>query len=350
MKRSPLHDTHTRLGARFIDFGGWEMPLQYDSVLTEHRSVRESVGFFDVTHLGRFELTGFGAHEAIRNLLCNDIDRIEPGRCQYTMMLNEDGGIIDDMIIWWWGEEQFWVMPNAANQDRVMARFASERGCDVSDLQSTTALIALQGPTSPDLFEDIVGDAPPRFATGSVTWNGGSLDMAGTGYTGERGGEICTDHDTARALLESLVDHDVTPCGLGARDTLRLEAGLTLWGQDIHETTTPLEAGLDFAVDLGHDFVGRDRLSRQAENGVERRLVGFVLDGRRVPRSGYRVRTGTGGAGRVTSGNISPMLDRGIGLAYVSPPPVEDESIEVEIRGRWVAGRIAEPPFHDISA
>lgn len=346
MNRSPLHETNAELGARFVDFGGWEMPLQYESVLVEHRAVRTSAGFFDVTHLGRFELTGPGAHAAISRLLCNDIERIEPGRCQYTMILNERGGIVDDMIVWWWEPDRFWVLPNAANQERVMRAFATEPGCEVADLQMETVMIALQGPEAPAVFESVLGIAPKRFGCAEADWDGSSLFVAGTGYTGEAGGEIVADPATGRRLIEALVAGEVTPCGLGSRDTLRLEAGFSLWGEDIDETTTPLEAGLGFAVSFDHDFVGKDVLTTQAAKGAERSLIGFILEARGVPRHGYRVRTPGGGEGTVTSGNMSPMLETGIGMGYVSPIPSPDETIEVEIRNRWVGGRIAKPPFH----
>ena len=347
MNRSPLHQTHQELGARFVDFGGWEMPVQYESVLAEHKAVRNGVGLFDVTHLGRFELKGGGARDALRSLTCNDVDRIEPGRCQYTMVLNDAGGVVDDMIVWWWDEETFWVLPNAANQDRVMAMFAAMPGCDVSDLQKSTVMLAVQGPDAPNAIEEILGVAPGRFRTAVADFEGATVSMAGTGYTGERGGEICADPVTARSLVDSLLEADVTPCGLGSRDTLRLEAGLTLWGNDIDETTTPLEAGLDFAVSLDHDFIGRDRLVAQREGGLDRKLSGFVLSQRGIPRSGYRVRTAEGGEGQVTSGNISPMLESGIGLAYISPPTSPGVEVEVQIRDRWVEGMTAQPPFHE---
>ena len=347
MKRSPLHDTNQALGARFVEFGGWEMPVQYESVLAEHRAVRESSGFFDVTHLGRFELRGPGAKDAVRRLLCNDVERIEPGRCQYTMILNPDGGIIDDMIVWWWEPELFWVLPNAANQSRVMAVFADQPGCEVADLQMNTVMLAVQGPGAPDLLQSVVGVSPGRFRCVTSEWQDGSLRIAGTGYTGERGGEIVTDAATGSALVRALSAAGVTACGLGARDTLRLEAGLALWGNDIDETTTPYEAGIHFAVSLDHEFTGRDRLVEQKSVGVDRRLTGFILEDRGVPRHGHSVRTSGGGEGEVTSGNISPMLGSGVGMAYVSPPPnIEAELIEVQIRKRWVRGRLAKPPFH----
>ena len=346
MKRSPLHQLSESLGARFVEFGGWEMPVQYDSVLAEHRAVRGGVGVFDVTHLGRFELTGPGAHEAVRTLLCNDIDRIQPGRCQYTMILNDEGGIVDDLIVWWWDHGRFWVMPNAANQDRVMGEFAARDGCDVSDLQSETVFLAVQGPDAPELIEAVVGEKPGRFRTLSTTWDGVQLALAGTGYTGEPGAEMCMAPHGAEALFRSLVDAGATPCGLGARDTLRLEAGLALWGEDIDETTTPLEAGLGFAVSFDHEFNGRAALEKQRDDGLRRRLTGFVLEERGVPRHGYPVTTGTGSTGTVTSGNMSPMLGTGVGMAYLSPPPPDDDTVAVEIRGRATGGRVAKPPFH----
>jgi aminomethyltransferase len=349
MKRSPLHELNANLGARFVDFGGWEMPVQYVSVLAEHRAVREGVGVFDVTHLGRFALRGAGSHGALSRLLSNDIDRIEPGRCQYTMILNEDGGIVDDLIVWWWGEDDFWVMPNAANHRRVMAAFAAEPDCEIEDLQPATVFLAVQGPEAPALVEQVTGVRPGRFLNREVETGFGALRMAGTGYTGEPGAELCAAVPAGIALTEALLDGGATPCGLGARDTLRLEAGFPLWGEDIDETTTPLEAGLDFAVSFGHDFVGSRELSSQRDDGLERRLAGFILEDRGIPRHGYDVRTLDGGSGRVTSGNISPMLDTGIGLAYIAPPATEGDRLEVRIRERWAAGRVAEPPFHTSS-
>lgn len=344
MNRSPLHDLHQGLGAKFVDFGGWEMPVQYTSVLAEHRAVRTSCGWFDVTHLGRFELSGPGSESALLALTSNNVASIDPGRTQYTLLLNESGGIVDDLVVWWWQPETYWVFPNAANHDRVMAAFAAEPGCSVHDLRSESVLIAVQGPEAPNLLETLLGLAPKRFRTATATWEGVEVRMAGTGYTGERGGEVCVEPDIGERLVEALVSAGATPCGLAARDTLRLEAGLPLWGADLDEGTTPLEAGLDFAVDLGHEFRGKSALETEMARGVGRRLIGFVLEDKGIPRHGYPVRTSEG-EGEVTSGNISPMLDTGIGLAYVSPPPSGVE-LEVQIRDRWVPARIAEPPFH----
>jgi aminomethyltransferase len=225
-----------------------------------------------------------------------------------------------------------------------MAAFAAGAGCSVRDLRVETVLIAVQGPEAPAHLESLLGGAPRRFATARAGHEGHDMWVAGTGYTGERGGEVCAMPDPGRSFAESLVSAGVTPCGLAARDTLRLEAGLPLWGSDIDETTTPLEAGLEFAVDLDHEFRGKGALESQAAKGITRRLVGFVLEEKGIPRHGYPVRTSDGG-GEVTSGNLSPMLDTGIGLAYVSPPPTSTR-LEVQIRDRWVPGRIAVPPFH----
>ena len=345
MNRSPLHGLHEELGARFTEFGGWDMPVRYGSILEEHRTVRRSAGFFDVSHLGRFALSGPGSRTAVSRLLSNDPARIAPGRCQYTMMLNERGGIVDDIIVWWLDDELFWVMPNAVNQSRVMEAFAAQEGCAVTDLQKGSVFLAVQGPQAPEVLQEILGEAPRRFRNIEANTDGGPLRLAGTGYTGERGAELFAEPEAGEWVVRRLLDAGVTPCGLGSRDTLRLEAGLPLWGSDIDESTTPLEARLDFAVSFDHDFVGRAALERQKEQGLDRALAGFVLDERGIPRAGHRIRT-PDGTGTVTSGNTSPMLETGIGLAYVSPPAGETGPVEVEVRDRWLAGHLASPPFH----
>lgn len=339
--RSPLHERHHRLGARFVDFGGWDMPVQYESVLAEHRTVRESVGIFDVTHLGRLEVTGKGATDALRRLMSNDAASYEPGRTHYTMMLDENGGIVDDLVVWRWDENEYWVMPNAANSDIVREAILTEGSAEVDDLRRSTVMLAVQGPDAPEVLSQVLGEAPRRFRT----LQQGEIRAAGTGYTGEPGGEVGLDKDGAEAVFDAFIEAGAAPCGLGSRDTLRLEAGLALWGSDIDRTTSPLEAGLDFAVDWDHDFVGRSALEQQLEEGVGRRLTGLIMEGRGIPRAGYRVRSGDS-EGVVTSGNISPVLDSGIGLAYMSPPVEVDAPAEVEVRGKWVPARVASPPFH----
>jgi aminomethyltransferase len=347
--RSPLHDIHHELGARFTDFGGWEMPVQYDGTLAEHRAVRESVGVFDVSHLGRFEMSGAGSLDLISRLLCNDPSRIEPGRAQYTMMLTPEGGVVDDIIVWWLADERFIVLPNGANHDTVMAAFAAEAGPEVvvTDRRTDSALLAVQGPAAPRILEEVLGAVPGRFRILDGLGPDGTVVAAGTGYTGERGAEIMLPAGGGSSILEQLMAAGATPCGLGARDTLRLEMGFPLWGQDLDRSTTPLEAGLGWAVGWDHEFVGRQALRHQREAGIPQRLVGFRFAGRTIPRHGHRIRCGSS-TGTVTSGNFSPTLGVGIGMGYLAPPPGDDASaVDVEIRGEWHTAQMTDPPFLD---
>jgi aminomethyltransferase len=351
MPRSPLHASHEALGARFVDFAGWDMPVQYEGVLAEHKAVRNDVGIFDVSHLGRFALWGEGSTDVVQQLLCNDITEIDPGRAQYTMALNEAGAVIDDIIVWKWEKESYWIMPNGANQDRVMAAFvdASPEGVTVENRQDRTALLAVQGPNARDLIEKVVGAVPKRFGLLEAEWSGSSLWMAGTGYTGEKGGEMAVPSEVAAGLWDAFVDAGAVPCGLGSRDTLRLEMGYPLWGQDLDEETTPLEAGLEWVVGWDADFVGRPALEAQRDGGMTKRLVGFVMEGRAIPRHGCALRGG-GSSGKVASGNFSPALDVGIGMGFLAPDPGSDlTSVEVEVRGTWIPARIVDLPFIEVA-
>ena len=322
------------------------MPLQYEGTLAEHRAVRTACGVFDVSHLGRFRLRGPDAIPLVARLLCNDIARIAPGRAQYTMMLDEDGGVVDDIIVWWLGDDDLIVLPNAGNSDDVVARFAAEApdGTFVDDIRDATALIAVQGPDSATVLDEAIGGHPRRFRIASLDdeW---PLVAAGTGYTGEAGAEILVDAPDAPEVVDRLLESGAVPCGLGARDTLRLEKGYPLWGQDLDRDTTPLEAGLEWVVGWDHAFVGRDALERQREQGLPKRLVGFRFDDRRVPRHGYPLRS-AGSTGTVSSGNFSPTLEVGIGMGYLTPDPGSDPApVEVSIRGDWVAAARVDPPF-----
>lgn len=341
MTRSALHDVHAELGARFVDFGGWEMPVQYTSVLAEHKAVREAAGVFDVSHLGRFDFTGPGVEAALSATMSNDPARLDPGRTQYTMALNEAGGVIDDIILWRWGPEHFWVLPNAANAERVQALCtAAADGAGASDLRSDTVSLAVQGPDAPALIAEVMGVSPRRSHIAESTFDGHPAWVAGTGYTGERGGEIVIGHEGATALFRRLLASGAVPCGLGARDTLRLEAALPLWGNDMDETFTPLEAGLGFAVSFEHEFTGRSALEAQLADGLTRHRLLFSTEGRTIPRHGHPVRSGDR-LGTVTSGNFGPTVGHGIGMAYLSGPPSADVTdLEVEIRGEWHRGRV----------
>ena len=345
MPQSPLHHYHQELGARFVDFGGWEMPLSYGSALTEHRAVRERSGWFDVSHLGRFSWSGEGWDSALSRLLCNDHERIGAGQAQYTMILNSRGGVIDDLIIWKRTADEVTVMPNGVNHLRVMDAFSSaEPRADLLDLRPVTVSLAVQGPEAPSRVEALLGSVPRPFRVKRSTYRGEEVWVAGTGYTGERGVELVTDSQTAETLARDLTAGGAMPCGLASRDLLRLEAGLMLWGHDLNDDITPLEAGLDWTVRFNRDFVGRQALERSRKEGLRRSMVSFRMGDRRIPREGYALRAG-GAAGAVTSGNFSPMLGVGIGMGYLSTP-FDASSVEVEIRGRWVSAEVVEGAFY----
>ncbi|HSR45932.1 MAG TPA: glycine cleavage system aminomethyltransferase GcvT [Acidimicrobiia bacterium] len=345
MPRSPLHAVHESLGARFVDFSGWDMPVQYEGVLAEHAAVRSNVGVFDVSHLGRFDLSGPGSTELLQRLLCNDISKVPPGRAQYTMALNEGGGVEDDIIVWRWDDEHYWVIPNGANQAPILGRFsaAAPHGAAITSLQESTALLAVQGPNALDLIESVIGVRPGRFRVVTGSFEGKPAWAAGTGYTGEPGGEIAVDRDQGESLFREFLAAGAKACGLGARDTLRLEMGYPLWGQDLDRETSPLEADLGWVVDWEHDFVGRQSLA-VIKDELPKLLVGFAMEGRQIPRHGYSARAGKS-TGTVASGNFSPSLGYGIGMAFLSPPPADHVPLEIEIRGKWHPARRVEPPF-----
>jgi aminomethyltransferase len=346
MPRSPLHDEHSRLKAKFVDFAGWEMPVQYEGVIAEHEAVRNSVGVFDVSHLGRFLVEGDGSTDLLRRLLCNDVDGIEPGRAQYTMSLNDRGGVLDDIIVWRWGPERYWVIPNGANDDAIRSRFldAARGSVRVESIRESTALVALQGPEAPAMFDKVFGVVPEHFGVTTGTFDGVDVQIAGTGYTGEAGGEIAITDTHAVAMFRALLDAGAVACGLGCRDTLRLEMGYPLWGQDLDPHTTPLEAGLRWVVAWDHDFVGKEALDRQRHDSLPKRQVAFEMVGRQIPRHGYAMRAGLS-VGTVASGNFSPVLGKGIGLGYLTPPADPDPPVEIEIRGRWEPARRVRLPF-----
>lgn len=318
------------------------MPVQYTSVLEEHRAVRDHVGVFDVSHLGRAAVGGSGAEAALRARLCNDVAVLEPGRTQYSMILNDRGGVIDDLMVWRW-PDGIWVMPNGVNHLRVLDEIErSGEDVDVDDLRPVTASLAVQGPEAPALLERLLGVAPKRGRVLETTFAGSEVKVGGTGYTGERGVEIVAAPDAAGPLFQALLDAGAVACGLGARDTLRLEAGLPLWGQDLTEDVTPLQAGLAVAVAWDHEFVGREALMAERDR-LPRTLVAFTTDSRQIPRAGYPLRAGDS-VGWVSSGNYSPALEAGIGMGFLEPP--SDAPLEVEIRGTWHPLRRVDPPFH----
>ena len=326
-----------------VPFGGWEMPLAYsDGTLAEHRTCRLDAVVFDVSHLGTVRVTGDHAFDTLQAALSNDLTRIAPGRAQYTHLLGDDGSVLDDIIVWWRTAGVFDVMPNASNTERVLAALGGE------DVTATRAVLAVQGPRARDRLAAVTPDAAAvaRFDVGSAEWKGVPLVVAGTGYTGEDGVEVSLPADAAADLWQALVDAGIAPAGLGARDTLRLEAGLPLHGHELGPGITPLQAGLGWVVgwDKG-DFRGRAALEDERARGVARRLRGILLDGRRPPREGQTVLHEGAARGEVTSGNFSPMLERGIALAFVAPDLVVDAAVAVDQRGTLAPGRIVKPPF-----
>lgn len=343
LRRSPLDAEHRRLGARFAAFGGWDMPVAYEGTVHEHLACRSGAAVFDVSHLGTVRCRGASAIERIRAQFTNDLDRIGPGRAQYTMLLDHDGSVLDDIIVWWHPDgETLDVMPNASNTDRVQAAVGG------ADITQTRAVLAVQGPAAHTLVAEVIpgADTIGRFRVGLADWRTTSCVIAGTGYTGERGVEIAAPVEIASALWRALVEAGAVPAGLGARDTLRLEAALPLHGHDIGPGITPLQAGLErFVVDDGREFPGRAALLAERAAGPRRHMVGLATDGRRPPRGGCIVRVDDQPVGEVTSGNFSPVLGHGIALALVDLGCVPGDRVTVEVRGNSLDGRVVERPF-----
>lgn len=364
LKQSPLHERHVALEAKFAEFGGWSMPVEYPTgVVKEHTAVREAVGIFDVSHLGKVTITGPGALELVNSTLSNDLAKISPGRAQYTLCCTDEGGIVDDLIAYWHDDEHLLLIPNAANSAAVAARLteAAPEGVKVTDRHEQYAVIAVQGTRSDELLGDLGLPAGMDYmAFSEADWKGPEglevgVVVCRTGYTGERGYEIVVANEAAGALWDELLAkgaaYGVLPCGLGARDTLRTEMGYPLHGQDITAATNPVEAGLSWAVGWKKPaFWGREALVRIKEEGPARRLRGIIATGRGIPRPGMSVSlTQHVPLGDVTSGTFSPTLRKGIGLVYVPVTVAEDAEVNVNIRGRQEIFALTKPPFVDTS-
>jgi aminomethyltransferase len=355
LRHSPLDAEHRALDAKMVEFGGWDMPIQYGGVLEEHRACRNHAVVFDVSHLGSLRATGRDVLAALQWAFTNDLGRIGPGRAQYTHMLDpDDAHVVDDIIVWWVDDEELLVMPNASNTDRIIDALSttprSVAGAfSIEGITETRAVLAVQGPEARVIAAKVapaLADVA-RFAVGPVRVGDADCVVAGTGYTGEDGIEIHVPAAAAPALWRELLAAGAAPAGLGARDTLRLEAGLPLHGHELGPGITPLQAGLAWVVrfDKG-DFRGKAPLLAERERGVHRRLRGLLVEGRRPPRAGYPVLDAEGAAiGEVTSGNFSPTLERAIALAFL-PPDVEDGApVQVDLRGTPAAATVVKPPF-----
>lgn len=343
MKQSPLDAAHRSLGAKMVPFGGWDMPLSYaDGTVAEHKACRSNAVAFDVSHLGTVRVTGDGAFERLQSTLTNDLHRIEPGRAQYTHLLDEnDASVVDDIIVWWVDAERFDVMPNASNTDGVVAAIGGD------DVTATRAVIAIQGPEARERLAAVHADAAAvgRFRVERFTWEGEECIAAGTGYTGEDGVECAVPAAVATSFWQAVIDAGVAPAGLGARDTLRLEAGLPLHGHELGEGITPLQAGLGWVVRWDTDFRGKAALEAEKEAGVARKLRGLRCAGRRPPRDGNPVLIGGTEVGVVTSGNFSPMLETGIAMAFLPPDVADGAAVEIDVRGKAVAAEVVALPF-----
>lgn len=357
MRHSPLDAVHRSLGAKMAPFGGWEMPIAYPlGTIEEHRSCRNAAVVFDVSHLGTVRVQGSGAFESLQRELTNDLSKIGPGRAQYTHLLDPaDGSVLDDIIVWWLPEDtgdvasagRFDVMPNASNTDGVVAAFAAD-GVEVRDTTAERAVLAVQGPTARDVVASVSAEAASvgRFRVAELDVLGHPCRVAGTGYTGEDGVELAVPVDAAEQVWASLTAAGATPAGLGARDTLRLEAALPLHGHELGAGITPLNAGLGWVVswDKG-DFRGRDALVAQRDAGVTPVLRGLRTEGRRPPRADQTVLRDGVEVGQISSGNFSPVLGCGIALAFVDPSVEPGDELTVDVRGQQVPAVCVQTPF-----
>ncbi|HYA67122.1 MAG TPA: glycine cleavage system aminomethyltransferase GcvT [Acidimicrobiales bacterium] len=346
LHHSPLEAAHEALGAKLVEFGGWCMPLAYPSgTLAEHRACRSDAVAFDVSHLGTVRLDGTGAFDVLQRTLTNDLGKVAPGRAQYTHLLDEaDGSVLDDIIVWWVDDERFDVMPNASNTARVQDAIGGR------DTTAERAIVAVQGPQARRRLATVApaATAVARFGVARFDFGGTTCVTAGTGYTGEDGVECAVPSAIAPDFWEAVLGAGVAPAGLGARDTLRLEAGLPLHGHELGPGITPLQAKLGWVVgwDKG-PFRGRDALEAERLRGPHRLLRGIVVDGRQPPRQGATVVVGETPVGSVTSGNFSPVLGAGIALAFidVTADVADGDHVDLELRGRRVGGRVVALPF-----
>lgn len=362
LKRTPLYDLHVRHGARLTPFAGFEMPIQYSGIIDEHMAVRQAAGIFDVSHMGEVMVRGPHALAYVQRLVTNDVSKLYDGKAMYTVMCGPEGGIVDDLLVYRISKNEYMLVINAANIEKDLAWMRQHQinGAELDDISDDTALIAVQGPLAFDIVNDAAGveldDLKFYHFTQPDDFIGNErVIVSHTGYTGERGLEIYCRPDAAPAIWQSLIEEGTArglrPCGLGARDTLRVEAGFCLYGNDITEDTNPLEAGLGWLVKLDkEEFIGKAALVEAKAKGLARRLVGFILEDRGIPRTGFAIADESGREiGSVTSGTQSPVLATGIGMGYVPNEErftAEGAKLLIKSRGRDLNARVKKPPFH----
>lgn len=361
LKRTPLFEVYGQYGAKTIDFGGWELPVQFSSIKEEHEAVRTKAGLFDVSHMGEIIVKGEGSLPFLQKMMTNDIEKIKTGGAQYNVMCNENGGTVDDLLVYKLGEDHYMLVVNAANTDKdyEWLKKHADEGVVLENISDQISLLALQGPLAMQVLQKLVDDGtnlddirPFRFKE-NVGLAGAKALVSRSGYTGEDGFEIYCKNVDAVSLWNSILkagkEEGVVPCGLGARDTLRFEAVLPLYGQELSPEISPLEAGIGFAVKLNkeQDFIGKEALKKLKENGLPRKLVGIEMIGRGIPRHGYKVFSGEKEIGAITTGTQSPTLKKNIGLALIHPDYADvDTKVEVEIRNKKIEGKVVSLPFY----
>ncbi|ODS87670.1 MAG: glycine cleavage system protein T [Chryseobacterium sp. SCN 40-13] len=357
MKRTPLFNKHVSLGAKMVPFAGFEMPVQYSGLTEEHFAVREKAGLFDVSHMGQFFIEGPGAKDLLQYVATNNADALKDGKAQYTCLTNENGGIVDDLIVYKMADEKYFVVVNASNIDKDWNHISNHNtfGAIMTNASDEMSLLAIQGPKATEILQKLtpvqLQDLPYyHFTIGEVA---GVQDViiSNTGYTGSGGFEIYFKNEDAEKLWDDLMsageEFRMLPCGLGARDTLRLEKGFCLYGNDLDDNTTPLEAGLGWITKFDKDFVAKDILEKQKSEGVTKKLAGFEMQEKAIPRNGYPVVDAEGKTiGKVTSGTMSPMKKTGIGLAYLDTDFTKvGTEIFIQIRNKNIPAQVVKPPF-----
>ena len=357
VRRTPLYDAHQAAGGKLVEFAGWEMPVQYSGVLQEHRAVRTAAGLFDVSHMGEFRVAGDGAESFLQAVTPNDVAKLQPGRIHYSGLLTEQGTYVDDLLVYRLTEDEFLLVVNAANAAKDLEWLQRHKGAGVTleDVSSDYGLIALQGPRAEAILAgltstDLTAIRYYAFVQGEV--NGRAAIISRTGYTGEDGFELYLAPEDAAAVWDRLLEvggpEGLVPAGLGARDTLRMEAAMALYGHEIDDTITPLEAGLQWVVKLeAGDFIGRQALVAMKEEGLPRKLVGFNVEGRGIARQGHKVLVDGEEVGFVTSGTFSPTLEKALGMAYVPVSMATTGTpLSLNVRGKLIPAVVVDLPFY----
>jgi len=351
LKRTPLHEQHAKAGAKIVPFAGWEMPVSYEGVRQEHLAVRSACGVFDVSHMGEVETSGPGALDLLQRLLSNDVSKIDVGGAQYSVLCRPDGGILDDLFTYRIDDYRYLTVTNAANHERDFEWFADQAGefdADVSDAIDRYAMLAVQGPQARGILSGLAaGELPQRMRTATIEVGGIEALVCGTGYTGEDGVELLLPPEGAAVVWDALLAAGATPAGLGARDTLRLEVCFHLYGNDMDTERNPVEAGLGWCCKEATGFIGSEAVAAARREGTRQKLAPFVVTGAGIPRQGNAVLSGAEEVGVVTSGTLSPCLEVGIGMAYLSAEVAEPGTgLEIDVRGKRRPARVESKPLY----